>query len=167
MWASPTKSWRSVTMIVTVSEFSHHANRTKLTMGRMIMPSFQTGRTMSAVEAAATATRIHMPTEGRTSSCQTTWVPDCIVSMAPWSHSRCFGHAQTSALECIFVTDTLKIDLQLLDAGTSAPAYAHAGDAGADLCSTIDFVLEPFERRVVPTGIAIALPIGYAAFVHP
>ena len=65
------------------------------------------------------------------------------------------------------MTETLKIDLQLLDAGTSAPAYAHAGDAGADLCSTIDFVLEPFERRVVPTGIAIALPIGYAAFVHP
>ncbi|UVI34611.1 dUTP diphosphatase [Brevibacterium spongiae] len=65
------------------------------------------------------------------------------------------------------MTETLKIDLQILDTGMSAPAYAHASDAGADLRSTIDFVLEPFERRVVPTGIAIALPEGYAAFVHP
>ncbi|WP_428844226.1 dUTP diphosphatase [Brevibacterium celere] len=47
------------------------------------------------------------------------------------------------------------------------PAYAHAADAGADLCSTIDFVLEPFARRLVPTGIALALPVGYAGFVHP
>lgn len=65
------------------------------------------------------------------------------------------------------MTETLKINLQLLDAGMNAPAYAHAGDAGADLRSTVDFVLEPFERRVVPTGIAIAVPEGYAAFVHP
>ncbi|WP_228282228.1 dUTP diphosphatase [Brevibacterium atlanticum] len=65
------------------------------------------------------------------------------------------------------MTETLKIDLQLLDAGASAPAYAHASDAGADLRSTIDIVLDPFERHVVPTGIAIALPEGYAAFVHP
>lgn len=65
------------------------------------------------------------------------------------------------------MTETLRIDLQLLDAGVRAPAYAHAGDAGADLRSTVDFVLEPFERRLVPTGIAIALPEGYAAFVHP
>lgn len=67
----------------------------------------------------------------------------------------------------MLVTETLKINLQLVDAGMSAPTYAHASDAGADLRSTIDFVLEPFERRVVPTGIAIALPEGYAAFVHP
>ena len=65
------------------------------------------------------------------------------------------------------MTETVKINLHLLDAGMSAPGYAHASDAGADLHSAIDFVLEPFERRVVPTGIAIALPEGYAAFVHP
>src|SRR5699024_619669 len=87
--------------------------------------------------------------------------------MGPLSHSRCIGHAQTSALECIFVTETLKRDLQLLETGARAPADTHAGEAVADLCSSIDSVLEPFERRVVPTGIAIALPIGYAAFVHP
>ncbi|MCD1285146.1 dUTP diphosphatase [Brevibacterium sp. CCUG 69071] len=78
-----------------------------------------------------------------------------------------FGSAQALALECIFVTEILKIDLKLLDAGMTPPSYAHAADAGADLCSAIDFVLEPFERKVVPTGIAIALPIGYAGFVHP
>lgn len=65
------------------------------------------------------------------------------------------------------MTETLRINLQLLDSGMVPPAYAHASDAGADLCSAIDFVLEPFERRVVPTGIAIALPEGYAGFVHP
>lgn len=47
------------------------------------------------------------------------------------------------------------------------PAYEHAGDAGADLRTTIDFTLRPFERRLVPTGIRIALPAGYVALVHP
>ena len=47
------------------------------------------------------------------------------------------------------------------------PAYAHPGDAGADLVTTQDVVLEPGQRAMVPTGVAIALPAGYAAFVHP
>ena len=47
------------------------------------------------------------------------------------------------------------------------PAYAHPGDAGADLVTTVDVVLAPGERAVVPTGVQIALPDGYAAFVHP
>src|SRR5258708_17575319 len=47
------------------------------------------------------------------------------------------------------------------------PAYAHPGDAGADLCITADVTLKPGERAIVGTGIAIALPDGYAAFVHP
>ncbi|GAA1540012.1 MULTISPECIES: dUTP diphosphatase [Brevibacterium] len=65
------------------------------------------------------------------------------------------------------MAEILKIDLKRLDTGMTPPSYAHASDAGADLCSAIDFVLEPFERKVVPTGIAIALPIGTAGFVHP
>jgi len=47
------------------------------------------------------------------------------------------------------------------------PRYAHSGDAGADLCCCEAFTLEPGERRLVGTGLAIALPEGYAAFVHP
>ena len=47
------------------------------------------------------------------------------------------------------------------------PTYAHPGDAGADLVTTVDVRLEPGERAVVPTGISIALPDGYVAFVHP
>lgn len=47
------------------------------------------------------------------------------------------------------------------------PSYAKQGDAGADLVTTVDVVLEPGERTVVGTGVAIALPEGYAAFVHP
>ena len=45
--------------------------------------------------------------------------------------------------------------------------YAHAGDAGADLKASESFDLKPFERRLVPTGVAIALPAGYVALVHP
>jgi dUTP pyrophosphatase len=47
------------------------------------------------------------------------------------------------------------------------PAYAHPGDAGADLVTTVDVVLEPGERAIVPTGVSIAMPEGYVAFVHP
>jgi dUTP pyrophosphatase len=47
------------------------------------------------------------------------------------------------------------------------PAYAHPGDAGADLVTTVDVHLEPGERALVPTGVAIALPDGYVALVHP
>jgi dUTP pyrophosphatase len=47
------------------------------------------------------------------------------------------------------------------------PGYSHDGDAGADLVTTRDLVLGPGERAVTGTGIAIALPAGYAAFVHP
>lgn len=57
--------------------------------------------------------------------------------------------------------------VQRLDPGLPLPSYAHPGDAGADLCTTVDLELGPGERAMVPTGLAIALPDGYAAFVHP
>jgi dUTP pyrophosphatase len=57
--------------------------------------------------------------------------------------------------------------IQLLDPELDVPAYAHPGDAGADLVTTSDVTLKPGERVVVGTGIAIALQDGYAAFVHP
>jgi dUTP pyrophosphatase len=54
-----------------------------------------------------------------------------------------------------------------LDPDLPLPGYAHPGDAGADLRTTVDARIEPGERAVLPTGLAIALPDGYAAFVHP
>ena len=47
------------------------------------------------------------------------------------------------------------------------PKTAYVGDAGIDLSSTEDLVLKPFERKLVPTGVAIGLPEGYAGFVTP
>lgn len=60
-----------------------------------------------------------------------------------------------------------EVSVTRLDPGVPIPAYAHPGDAGADLVTTIDVQLAPGERALVPTGIAIALPEGLAAFVHP
>ncbi|MFL6180992.1 MAG: dUTP diphosphatase [Actinomycetes bacterium] len=54
-----------------------------------------------------------------------------------------------------------------LDSDLPVPQYAHPGDAAVDLLSTVDLEVAPGERALVPTGIAIALPDGYAAFVHP
>jgi dUTP pyrophosphatase len=57
--------------------------------------------------------------------------------------------------------------VQRLDPEVPLPTYAHPGDAGADLVSTVDVTIAPGGRVVVPTGLSIALPAGYAAFVHP
>ena len=61
----------------------------------------------------------------------------------------------------------VQVLLHRLDPDLEAPDYAHPGDAGADLRARESVVLQPGERRLVPTGIAIAVPEGYAAFVHP
>jgi len=54
-----------------------------------------------------------------------------------------------------------------LDPDLPMPAYAHPGDAGADLYAARDVELAPGERALVPTGVAIALPEGYVGLVHP
>ncbi len=61
----------------------------------------------------------------------------------------------------------LDIALTRLDPEVPLPGYAHPGDAGADLVTTVDVRLAPGERALVPTGIAMALPEGYVALVHP
>ncbi len=61
----------------------------------------------------------------------------------------------------------LEVLVSRLDAAVGLPQYAHEGDAGADLMTTVDVRLEPGQRMLVPTGIAIGLPPGYAGFVHP
>lgn len=62
---------------------------------------------------------------------------------------------------------SVQVLLSRLDPDVPVPSYARPGDAGADLVTTTDAVIAPGERTVVGTGIAIALPDGYAAFVHP
>lgn len=61
----------------------------------------------------------------------------------------------------------VRVPVRRLDADLPLPTYAHPGDAGADLHARVDVSLAPGERCLVPTGIAIALPDGYAAFTHP
>ncbi|MGH3407414.1 MAG: dUTP diphosphatase [Streptosporangiaceae bacterium] len=63
--------------------------------------------------------------------------------------------------------DRVEILIKRLDPGLPLPARAHPGDAGTDLFAAQDVELAPGQRAVVPTGVAIALPDGYAAFVHP
>ncbi|WP_328536227.1 dUTP diphosphatase [Streptomyces sp. NBC_00344] len=54
-----------------------------------------------------------------------------------------------------------------VDPEVPVPAYGHPGDAGVDLVTTESAELAPGERAVLPTGVSVALPDGYAAFVHP
>jgi dUTP pyrophosphatase len=61
----------------------------------------------------------------------------------------------------------LDIAVVRLDPDLPLPSYAHPGDAGADLHTTVDVTLAPGERVLVPTGIALALPDGYVGLVHP
>lgn len=63
--------------------------------------------------------------------------------------------------------DEVEIRIRRLNPELPLPAYAHPGDAGADLSTTIDVRLEPGERALVPTGVALALPPGYVGLVHP
>jgi dUTP pyrophosphatase len=63
--------------------------------------------------------------------------------------------------------DIVDVLIRRLDPGLPLPQRAHPGDAGTDLYAAQDVELGPGQRAVVPTGIAIALPDGYAAFVHP
>ena len=61
----------------------------------------------------------------------------------------------------------MKVLITKLDPDLPIPSYAKPGDAGADVYSRIDCEIKPGERSLIPTGIAIALPEGYAAFAHP
>lgn len=61
----------------------------------------------------------------------------------------------------------IRIPLKQLTPDLPIPSYAYEGDAGVDLRATEDMVLKPFEQAMVPTGIAIAIPVGYAGFVLP
>ena len=75
--------------------------------------------------------------------------------------------AASAAGAAEYGTPTLTVQLKMLDDGLEPPSYAHPGDAGADLRAREDVVLAPGERRLVPTGVSIALPDGFVALIHP
>jgi dUTP pyrophosphatase len=59
------------------------------------------------------------------------------------------------------------VKIKLLDDDLSMPDYAHKGDAGLDLQSRIDYIIDPLERALIPTGLKIEIPDGYAGFIQP
>ena len=61
----------------------------------------------------------------------------------------------------------MKLAIRLIDPEMPLPSYAHPGDAGLDLRSAIDCVIAPGERKIVPTGISVAVPEGFVGLVHP
>ena len=63
--------------------------------------------------------------------------------------------------------DRIDLPIKRLDSEVELPSYAYTGDAGLDLRSNEEIDLEPLERRLVSTGLAIAIPDGYAGFVQP
>ena len=65
------------------------------------------------------------------------------------------------------MTEHLQLRIKRLDPDVELPSYAYEGDAGLDLRANEDVTLAPFERRLIPTGLAIALPDGWAGFVQP
>jgi dUTP pyrophosphatase len=65
------------------------------------------------------------------------------------------------------VSDLPAIELLRLDPEIPVPQRAHESDAGVDLCTTVDVTIEPGERVLVGTGIAVALPVGTVGLIHP
>ena len=61
----------------------------------------------------------------------------------------------------------IKVPIKRLDPAVELPSYAYEGDAGLDLRASEDVTLQPFERRLIPTGLSVAIPEGYAGFVQP
>lgn len=61
----------------------------------------------------------------------------------------------------------MRLPIKRLDTGLPLPSYAHAGDAGLDLCAAMEVRIAPGERTLIGTGVAVAIPEGYAGFVLP
>ena len=65
------------------------------------------------------------------------------------------------------MSQNLPIKITRLSENAVIPAYAYSGDAGVDLRAAAHVTLAPFDRALIPTGLAIAIPDGYAGFVQP
>lgn len=64
-------------------------------------------------------------------------------------------------------SDRLVLPIKRLDSEVVLPSYAYEGDAGLDLRSNVYIDIAPFERKLIPTGLAVAIPEGFAGFVQP
>lgn len=64
-------------------------------------------------------------------------------------------------------SDRLVLPIKRLDPEVVLPSYAYEGDAGLDLRANVDIDIAPFERKLIPTGLAVAIPEGFAGFVQP
>jgi dUTP pyrophosphatase len=78
-------------------------------------------------------------------------------------------HQHEREIGSVHVTGPSRVTVQIrrLDGDLPVPSYAHPGDAGADLYAATQVTLEPGERALVPTGVALALPPGFVGLVHP
>ena len=63
--------------------------------------------------------------------------------------------------------DRIVVPIKRLDPTVELPSYAYMGDAGLDLRASESVVINPHERYLISTGLAIAIPEGYAGFVQP
>ena len=64
-------------------------------------------------------------------------------------------------------SDCLVLPIKRLDPEVVLPSYAYEGDAGLDLRANVDTDIAPLERKLIPTGLAVAIPEGFAGFVQP
>lgn len=64
-------------------------------------------------------------------------------------------------------SDRLVLPIKRLDPDVELPSYAYEGDAGLDLRANVDTDIAPLERKLIPTGLAVAIPKGFAGFVQP
>jgi len=88
--------------------------------------------------------------------------------VAPARHNGIDGASDEVALAPPRPEATVAVAVVRLDSGLPLPGYARSGDAGADLVARTDVTLPPSGgRRLVPTGMALAIPPGYAGFVQP
>ncbi len=76
---------------------------------------------------------------------------------------------QTEDTQSFFASEQQNVTVQItmLDSSISLPSYHYPGDAGLDLRSAEDCTLEPFERKVISTGLKVAIPDGFAGLVLP
>lgn len=57
--------------------------------------------------------------------------------------------------------EKVRLKVELISPAAQLPKYQHIGDSGADICSAIDYTLKPLERKAIPTGLKVEVPIGY------